>query len=144
MTKAWHKAFFSAALLGVVGMGAIGCKSEEDPFPGQGVTADYRSFIPKTATKVAEGKGTVKWTATTKGTLYLVDTSRKEQTTEKTAVSWVAGSALLLKGQTIEVDGGQQKVTVGGSSNVTATTFNAKKLTAESPVELWFDPTVEK
>ena len=64
-------AFAATAALVTLG----GCKSD-DPFPGQGVTKEYRSYIPKTASKVAEGTGSVKYTATQQGTVFLVDRNR--------------------------------------------------------------------
>lgn len=128
---------FTAVALAFGAVGVTGCQS--DPFPGQGVFNEYGSYIPKTASKVAEGTGWLKWTAPEQGTVYLVDTSRREQTTDHTTAPLVVGSALVLRGQVIDVDGDAQKVRIGGTQNVTPTTLTIKQLTDESKVELWFD-----
>jgi len=119
----------------------VGCK--DNVFPGHGVTNNYRSYIPDSATKVAHGTGRLAYTAMGQGTAILVDASRREQTSDKTSAPWVVGSYLLLKGQTVTVDGAEGKVMISGTGNVTDTTVSAKKLTPESAVELYFDPKVK-
>jgi len=118
----------------------VGCSSDHpNPFPGQDVTNSYRDFIPDSAHKVAEGSGSITYTADSLGTAYIVDLSRLNQTTDKTAVPHVIGSVLLLKGQTLTVDAGNQTITTGPINTVTATSFKNTNLKPEATYQLFFD-----
>jgi len=129
----------SSALL--VGTGCTGVKN---PFPGQGITNDYRSYIPMSAKKVASGSGAVTYTADAQGQVYVVDLGRTEQTTKDTTAPFVVGSALVLKGQTVSVDAVAQTITISAIKNVTATTFTNKNLSTGSGFEIYFDPSPVK
>jgi hypothetical protein len=116
-----------------------GCSDHPNPFPGQDVTNVYRDFVPSSATKVAQGVGSVTYTSEGQGTAYIVDLTRLDQTTEKTAVPHVLTSQLLMKGQTILVDGTEQTVNVSGQVNVTALTYKITALKPDATYEIWFD-----
>jgi hypothetical protein len=119
---------------------SAGCNEMKNPFPGQGVTNDYRSYVPATAKKVASGTGNVSYTASAQGQVYVVDLGRTEQTTKETTAPYVIGSALLLKGQSVTVDGAAGKMTLSAVQNVSGITFSNKNLNAGSSIALYFEP----
>jgi len=66
------------ALVGIVAVGAVGgCSSEpKDPFADSMMAPQkYTDYVPPSARTVASGTGTLNYTATESGTLYLLDTS---------------------------------------------------------------------
>lgn len=116
-----------------------GCSEGPNPFPGQGITTQYRDYIPMDAAKVAEAAGSVTYTAQGQGTTYIVDLSRFDQTTKTTAVPRVIGDVLLLNGQTLTIDGTAQTITVSGINNVTPTTVKNTNLKPDSTYQIFFE-----
>ena len=50
-----------------------GCANEHHPFKEWDAAEKYENFVPPDAQVVADGTGPLKYTATTNGTLYLLD-----------------------------------------------------------------------
>lgn len=134
-----------AKLLAVSGLTLAGlnagCYSQ---FPGQGITNDYRSYVPMWATSVATGTGSVSFIASTPGTVYVIDHNRSDKLKpndpkDKHYAPRVIGSYLLEKGQGISVDGASQTITVGSYGNVTPTVFVNPNLSPDNSYELRID-----
>ena len=129
----------TAGTLGLAGFSG-GCY---ETFPGQGITNDYRSYVPMSADSVATGTGDVSYIAAMPGTVYLIDHNRSDQLKpgdDKHYAPHVIGTALLQKGQAITVDGGAQTITVGGTGNVAPTVFMNPNLSPDNSYELRIDP----
>lgn len=124
----------------LIATGALsGCSENPNPFPGEGITNSYRDYIPSSAVRVAESVGSATYTSDSQGTAYIVDLTRLDQTTEKTAVPHVLTSQLLLKGQTIIIDGSDQTVKVSGQLNVTPLQYKITALKPDATYQIYFD-----
>lgn len=135
---------FSAILLAVGGLGMTsllgGCY---ETFPGQGITHEYRSYVPMGAKSVGTGTGSVSYIANEPGTLYLIDHNRTDQLKpgdNKHYAPHVIGSYRLIKGQAVTVDGSAQTIVVGATGVTSATEFKNPNLTAYNSYELRLDP----
>lgn len=134
----------SAVLLAVGGLsfGALlgGCYQV---FPGQGITNDYRSFVPVSAKSVATGDGNISYIANEPGTIYLIDHNRSDQLKagdKKHYAPHVIGSYRVVPGQSVTVNGESQTIVVGATETVTATLFKNPNLNAANSYELRLDP----
>ena len=133
----------STLILTLGGLGLAGVNTGcYETFPGQGITNDYRSYVPMMADSVGTGTGSVSYIATGPGTIYLIDHNRTDQLKPgdtKHYAPHVIGSYLLQKGQAVAVDGASQTITVGGTGNVMPTVFKNPNLTSENSYELRLD-----
>ena len=121
--------------------GLTGCYSM---FPGQGITNDYRSYVPMTAKSVGTGEGSVSYVAAEPATVYLIDHNRSDKlkpddAKDKHYAPHVIGSYLLQTGQAVSVDGASQTVTLGGTGVSTPTVFKNPNLSSENSYELRAD-----
>ena len=121
--------------LGGGGIGGVGCSSEpKDPFTNWGADVKYREYTPPTARSVAEGKGTLTFTAPENGTLYVRDKTQMVDV-EGVKKPKSVGSGYLLSGTEIVFDPAEKRVYAKGREGV--------RLTDVDPThtyELLFDP----
>ena len=113
----------------------IGCSSQpKDPFTEWNAGQKFRDYTPPTARPVAQGSGTLTFTAPTNGTLYVRDTSTMVDV-KGVQKPKAVGSGYLLAGTEITFDPAQKRVYAKGREGVRLTDVDATHT-----YELLFDP----
>jgi hypothetical protein len=135
---AFNRVLLAALLLGML-IGS-GCSSQpKDPFTESDAASKYHNFVPPTAMTVASGTGTLTYTTTEPGTLYLVDMDVKEKVPDtQFEKPKVLATGLLLKGMEITFDPSQRWIHAKGREGV-----KIKDVDPNHLHELRFEPTAK-
>lgn len=118
----------------VLTAGMVGCASRKRPFNEWFASEKYEDYVPKTAQVVAQGRGVLKYRASERGTLYVVDTSDMVQIKE-TTVPHLLGSGFVLKGTAVTFDPSTGEVKSNGEED-----FKIENVKPNHSHELLFDP----
>ena len=136
-----NRSLFLGLLLALVSMPLItGCGNPEpeDPWKDWSAAEKFRDYVPPTAKTVAKGTGTLTFTATEPGTLYVLDTTGMVNV-QGVPKPRALGSGLVPAGSEIIFDPQEKRIYRKGREGVRFT-----DVVASHAHELRFEPVAQK